>query len=82
MSQLNLVILASPDHTRLAKNSRLGLGTTRKRGNSLKFSKQSVLVTQGIEENGRAEKPKGDGGATQRLGTTGRCCHTLAGGTS
>ena len=39
-------------------------------------------MTQGMEENGRAEKPKGDGGATQRLGTTGRCCHTLAGGTS
>lgn len=82
MSQLNLVTLASPDHTRLAKNSRLGLGTTRKRGNSIKFLKQSVLVTQGMEENGRAEKPQGDGGATQRLGTTGRCCHTLAGGTS
>lgn len=34
-----------------------------------------------MEENGRAEKLKGDGGATQRLSITGSGCHTLAGGT-
>ena len=35
-----------------------------------------------VEENGRAEKLKGDDGATQRSAATGTGCHTLAGGTS
>lgn len=36
-------------------------------------------MTQGIEVNGRSEKPVGNGGATQRLATTGNCYSRLEG---